>query len=166
MRKLTSFVILGLFSSLFITNTLLAQESSSVSNRQIDEIIVTSRKTEENIQEKINLFQQMQQQAQALTQQTSQIEMSVNEIERTIKEIEDTNDKSTLYRAIGSIMQKVDNVKKLKKELMDEKETLEIRNKSLKGQVENLNVQINEMQSKLTPIVQSLQENKNQDATQ
>ena len=122
--------------------------------------------TEENIQEKINLFQQMQQQAQALTQQTSQIEMSVNEIERTLNEIEDTNDKSTLYRAIGSIMQKVDDVKHLKKELMDEKETLEIRNKSLKGQVENLNVQINEMQSKLTPIVQSLQENKNQDATQ
>ena len=122
--------------------------------------------TEENIQEKINLFQQMQQQAQTLTQQTSQIEMSVNEIERTLNEIEDTNDKSTLYRAIGSIMQKVDNVKKLKKELMDEKETLEIRNKSLKGQVENLNVQINEMQSKLTPIVQSLQENKNQDVTQ
>ena len=122
--------------------------------------------TEENIQEKINLFQQMQQQAQALNQQTSQIEMSVNEIERTLNEIEDTNDKSTLYRAIGSIMQKVDNVKKLKKELMDEKETLEIRNKSLKGQVENLNVQINGMQSKLTPIVQSLQENKNQDATQ
>ena len=122
--------------------------------------------TEENIQEKINLFQQMQRQAQTLTQQTSQIEMSVNEIERTLNEIEDTNDKSTLYRAIGSIMQKVDNVKKLKKELMDEKETLEIRNKSLRGQVENLNVQINEMQSKLTPIVQSLQENKNQDATQ
>ena len=122
--------------------------------------------TEENIQEKINLFQQMQQQAQALTQQTSQIEMSVYEIERTLNEIEDTNDKSTLYRAIGSIMQKVDDVKLLKKELMDEKETLEIRNKSLKGQVENLNIQINEMQSKLTPIVQSLQENKNQDATQ
>ena len=122
--------------------------------------------TEENIQEKINLFQQMQQQAQALTQQTSQIEMSVNEIERTLNEIEDTNDKNTLYRAIGSIMQKVDNVKQLKKELIDEKETLEIRNKSLKGQVENLNVQINEMQSKLTPIVQSLQENKNQDVTQ
>ena len=63
-------------------------------------------------------------------------------------------------------MQKVDNVKQLKKELMDEKETLEIRNKSLKSQVENLNVQINEMQSKLTPIVQSLQGNKSQDAPQ
>ena len=56
--------------------------------------------TEENIQEKINLFQQMQQQAQTLTQQTSQIEMSVNEIERTLNEIEDTNDKSTLYLSL------------------------------------------------------------------
>ena len=50
---------------------------------------------ENNIQEKINLFQQMQQQAQAPTQQTSQIEMSINEIERTISEIEDSNEKST-----------------------------------------------------------------------
>ena len=58
---------------------------------------------EGNIQEKINLFQQMQQQAQALTQQTSQIEMSVNEIERTLSEIGNADEKSTMYRAIGSI---------------------------------------------------------------
>ena len=77
--------------------------------------------TEENIQEKINLFQQMQQQAQALTQQTSQIEMSVNEIERTISEIKDVGENGILYRAIGSIMQKVDNVTQLKAELKDEK---------------------------------------------
>ena len=50
---------------------------------------------EGNIQEKINLFQQMQQQAQALTQQTSQIEMSVNEIERTLSEIGNADEKST-----------------------------------------------------------------------
>ena len=81
---------------------------------------------ESNIQEKINLFQQMQQQAQALTQQTSQIEMSINEIERTISEIEDSNEKNTLYRAIGSIMQEVESVKDLKSEMKDEKETLEI----------------------------------------
>ena len=67
--------------------------------------------TEDNIQEKINLFQQMQQQVQALTQQTSQIEMSINEIERTLNEIENSNEENTLYRAIGSIMQKVENVK-------------------------------------------------------
>ena len=71
--------------------------------------------TEDNIQEKINLFQQMQQQVQALTQQASQIEMSINEIERTLSEIKNSNEENTLYRAIGSIMQKVENVKDLKK---------------------------------------------------
>ena len=117
---------------------------------------------ESEIQEKIRLFQQMQQQAQALTQQSSQIEMSINEIERTIKEIEKSNDKNTLYRAIGSIMQKVENVEKLKKEIKDEKETLEIRNKSVKNQIEKLNTEINIMQTKLTPLVQSLKENESQ----
>ena len=121
---------------------------------------------EGNIQEKINLFQQMQQQAQALTQQTSQIEMSVNEIERTLSEIGNADEKNTMYRAIGSIMQKVENIEDLKKELNEEKETLEIRNKSLKGQIDNLNKQISEMQNKLTPVVQSLQENKDQNAPQ
>ena len=42
----------------------------------------------------------------------------------------------------------------------------EIRNKSLKGQIDNLNNQISEMQNKLTPVVQSLQENKDQNAPQ
>ena len=57
-------------------------------------------------------------------------------------------------------------IEDLKKELNEEKETLEIRNKSLKGQIDNLNNQISEMQNKLTPVVQSLQENKNQNAPQ
>ena len=60
----------------------------------------------------------------------------------------------------------LENIEELKKELNEEKETLEIRNKSLKGQIDNLNNQISEMQNKLTPVVQSLQENKDQNAPQ
>ena len=120
---------------------------------------------EDNIQEKINFFQQMQQQAQALTQQASQIERSINELERTLTEIEDTNENNTLYRAIGSIMQKIENVGNLKKDIKEEKETLEIRNKSLKSQIEKLNNEISGMQEKLTPIVQSMQESNNQNAS-
>ena len=108
----------------------------------------------------------MQQQSQALDQQTSQIEMSINEIKRTLSEIGNADEKRTMYRAIGSIMQKVENIDVLKRELNEEKETLEIRNKSLKGQIDNKNNQISEMQNKLTPVVQSLQENKNQNAPQ
>jgi iron complex outermembrane receptor protein len=51
MKKFISFVILGIIASAISIDVILAQDASSVSNRQIDEIVVTSRKTEENIQE-------------------------------------------------------------------------------------------------------------------
>ena len=51
MKKLVSFVMVGLFSAVFISEDVFSQDSPAVSNRQIDEIIVTSRKTEENIQD-------------------------------------------------------------------------------------------------------------------
>ena len=120
--------------------------------------------TTENVQEKINLFQQMQQQSQALTQQVSQIDVSIAETERTLNELKSATKKNTIYRAIGSVMKKVDDVKKLKEELNDEKETMVIRNKTLKNQVSTLNTQIEELQKKLTPVVQSIQNNE-QNAT-
>ena len=51
MKKLISVVMVGLFSAVFISEDVLSQDNPAVSNRQIDEIIVTSRKTEENIQD-------------------------------------------------------------------------------------------------------------------
>lgn len=120
--------------------------------------------TPENVQEKLNLFQQMQQQVQALSQQASQIDMSINETERTVEEIKDSGKDTVLYRAIGSIMKKVEDIDKLRKELEEEKETMEIRNKSLKNQIEKINVELVEMQKKLTPVVQSVQETSGKNA--
>ena len=120
--------------------------------------------TPENVQEKLNLFQQMQQQVQALSQQASQIDMSIRETERTVEEIKDAKKDTILYRAIGSIMKKVEDIDKLRKELEEEKETMEIRNKSLKNQIEKINVELVEMQKKLTPVVQSVQETSGKNA--
>ena len=120
--------------------------------------------TPENVQEKLNLFQQMQQQVQALSQQASQIDMSIRETERTVEEIKDAGKDTVLYRAIGSIMKKVEDIDKLRKELEEEKETMEIRNKSLKNQIENINGELVEMQKKLAPVVQSVQETSGQNA--
>ena len=50
MKKLISFLAFGL-TSFSMSNIILAQDDTVISNRQIDEIIVTSRKTEENIQD-------------------------------------------------------------------------------------------------------------------
>ena len=120
--------------------------------------------TPENVQEKLNLFQQMQQQVQALSQQASQIDMSIRETERTVEEIKDAGKDTILYRAIGSIMKKVEDIDKLRKELEEEKETMEIRNKSLKNQIEKINGALVEMQKKLAPVVQSVQETSGQNA--
>ena len=123
-----------------------------------------SKITPENVQEKLNLFQQMQQQIQAFSQQASQIDMSIRETERTVEEIKDAGKDTVLYRAIGSIMKKVEDIDKLRKELEEEKETMEIRNKSLKNQIEKINVELVEMQKKLTPVVKSVQETSGQNA--
>ena len=124
-----------------------------------------SKITPENVQEKLNLFQQIQQQVQSLSQQVSQIDMSIGETERTLEEIKDVGDKATLYRAIGSVMKKIDDPKKLKKDLEEEKERMEIRNNSFKNQVQKMNEELEEMQKQLTPILQNIQENNVNDAS-
>jgi len=121
--------------------------------------------TPENVQEKLNLFQQIQQQVQNLSQQVSQIDISIGETERTLEEIKDVGDKATLYRAIGSVMKKIDDPKKLKTDLEEEKERMEIRNNSLKNQIQKMNEELEEMQKQLTPILQDIQENKVNDAS-
>ena len=120
--------------------------------------------TPENVQEKLNLFQQIQQQVQSLSQQVSQIDMSIGETERTLEEIKDVENDTTLYRAIGSVMKKIDDPEKLKKDLVEEKERMEIRNKSLKAQVQKMNEELEEQQKQLAPILQNIQENKVNDA--
>ena len=122
--------------------------------------------TPENVQEKLNLFQQMQQQVQTLSQQASQIDMSIRETERTLEEIKDAGKNSILYRAIGSVMKKVEDVEKLRSELTEEKETMEIRNKSLKNQIETINKELEGMQKKLTPVLQKVQEGSGKNASQ
>ena len=122
--------------------------------------------TPENVQEKLNLFQQMQQQVQTLSQQASQIDMSIRETERTIEEIKDSGKDSVLYRAIGSVMKKVEDVEKLRSELTEEKETMEIRNKSLKNQIETINKELEGMQEKLAPVLQKVQEGSGKNASQ
>ena len=120
--------------------------------------------TPENVQEKLNLFQQIQQQVQSLSQQLSQVDMSIGETERTLEEIKDVGKKATLYRAIGSVMKKVDDNTKLIKDLEEEKERMEIRNNSLKNQVGKMNKELEEMQKKLAPIVKNMQETNEKNA--
>ena len=122
--------------------------------------------TPENVQEKLNAFQQMQQQVQALSQQTSQIDMSVRETERTLEEIKDSGKDTVLYRAIGSVMKKVEDIGQLRKDLVEEKESMEIRNRSLKNQIENINEELVKMQKKLDPVLRKVQKTSGPNASE
>jgi prefoldin beta subunit len=113
--------------------------------------------TPENVQEQVNIFRQMQQQIQNLSQQASQMDMTIGETERTLEEIENVDNDAVLYRAIGSVMKKIDDNPSLVSDLNEEKERMEIRNNSLKNQIEKMNVELAEMQAKLEPVLQNIQ---------
>ena len=57
--------------------------------------------SQENVQEKIKEFQQMQQQIQALSQQISQMDMAIGENNRTLEELKNCEKDAVLYRSIG-----------------------------------------------------------------
>ena len=121
--------------------------------------------SQENVQEKIKEFQQMQQQIQALSQQISQMDMAIGENNRTLEELKNCEKDAVLYRSIGSVMKKVDDVKQLKRDLEDEKETIAIRNKALKDQLESINKNLIKMQKNLAPVVQSMQDTNEKNAS-
>jgi prefoldin beta subunit len=111
----------------------------------------------DDVQQQLEQFEQLRQQAQALAQQQSQVEIAVRETERTLEELDEVAADTPLYRASGAIMVRVDDLKKLKSDLKEEQERHELRMKTLKTQIDKLNTQLQEMQTRLTPVLQRLQ---------
>ena len=111
----------------------------------------------DDVQQQLEQFEQLRQQAQALAQQQSQVEMAMRETERTLEELDEVAADTPLYRASGAIMVRVDDLKKLKSDLKEEQERHELRTKTLKTQIDKLNTQLQEMQTRLTPVLQRLQ---------
>ena len=94
--------------------------------------------TIEEMQQQMAYFQQLQQRFQMLSQQQSQMEVGLREIEKTIEDVKKLDSKNAIYRASGSVMIKVENFKKLLKELEEESESLELRTKTIKNEVEKI----------------------------
>lgn len=113
--------------------------------------------TIEEMQQQMAYFQQLQQRFQMLSQQQSQMEVGLREIEKTIEDVKKLDSKNTIYRASGSVMIKVENFKKLLKELEEESESLELRTKTIKNEVEKMSEEMEKIQKELMPKIQNLQ---------
>jgi prefoldin beta subunit len=84
------------------------------------------------LQNQIAQFQQTQQQLQAVSTQKIQMEAQRKEMERTSAElVKATGD---VYKSSGSLLIKVDDKEKLKADLEESLETIEIRIKSFERQ--------------------------------
>lgn len=89
------------------------------------------------LQDQIMKLQQVQQQVELLVNQKMQLERELKEIERALTELEqiDPAKDAVVYKTIGAILVKADK-DKVKEELKDRKDTLEMRIKTIARQEE------------------------------
>jgi prefoldin beta subunit len=93
-------------------------------------------------------FQQVQQQAQVLVTQRQQLELLLRETEKALEELEKLSEDAGVYKSVGGIMVRSSR-DALKKELSEQKETLDLRIKALQKQEERSIQRLREMREKI-----------------
>lgn len=93
-------------------------------------------------------FQQAQQQAQVLLTQRQQVELLLRETERALEELGKLSEDAVVYRSVGTILVK-SNKGELEKGLTEQKETLDLRVKTLERQGERAVQRLREMRDKI-----------------
>ncbi|MFX1252338.1 MAG: prefoldin subunit beta [Promethearchaeota archaeon] len=78
------------------------------------------------IQEQIQRLQQLEQSTRTIQYQLESIKASLNETEATLKALEGFPDDEKVYKSVGKVMFK-EKVSKIREELEDKKEILELR---------------------------------------
>ncbi|RLE47271.1 prefoldin subunit beta [Candidatus Woesearchaeota archaeon] len=94
------------------------------------------------LQDKISKIQLVEQNIQAVAMQKQQMQTQLFEVESALKELEETTD---TYKIIANIMVKIPK-DKLKKELDDKKEIINLRMQTLEKQEQQFKNTIKELQ--------------------
>lgn len=101
------------------------------------------------VQNQLAQLQQLQQQAQVVINQRQQIELQLREMDRTLDELAKVEADAVVYRSVGSLLVRAKDVAGLKKEMEEQKETLEVRLSSTKRQEERLRERLTSLQKEL-----------------
>jgi len=105
------------------------------------------------VQNQIAQFQQLTQQIQMVTTQKIQLESQVRELEKTIQELEKVGDEA-IYRNVGSLLIQVKDKAALLAELKEQKDTSEVRVKTLDRQDKHLRERHQTLQQQITQALQ------------
>lgn len=80
--------------------------------------------------------------------QKQQLELILKETEKALEELDKLQENATVYKSVGSILVKADRAM-VQKELTDDKETLDLRIKTVERQEERVVTRLREMRDKL-----------------
>ncbi|KAA0010143.1 prefoldin subunit beta [Thermoplasmatales archaeon ex4484_30] len=100
------------------------------------------------VQNQLKQLQQFQQQLEMVMQQRLQVDIRLRDTENALEELNKIDEGTPVYKGVGNLIIRADK-EKLIKELSEEKESLEIRRKSLEGQENRIKEKIEELQKKI-----------------
>ena len=101
------------------------------------------------LQNQIAQFQQLQQQLQAILSQKFQMEAQLREVERTLEELGKVSDETPVYKNVGALLIKAEDKESVIKEIEEDKETLEVRVKTLNRQEKQMRERYQSLQEQL-----------------
>lgn len=101
------------------------------------------------LQNQIAQFQQIQQQLQAVMSQKIRMDAMLKEMEMTIEELKKVSEDAVVFKSVGSLMIKIGDTPALLKDIEEDKETTEVRVKSLDRQEKMLKEKFQSVQEQL-----------------
>ena len=101
------------------------------------------------LQNQIAQFQQLQQQLQTVMSQKIRMDAMLKEMEMTIEELKKVSEDAVVFKSVGSLMIKVGDTPTLMKDIEENKETTEVRVKSLDRQEKMLKEKFQSVQEQL-----------------
>ncbi|MEF8879158.1 MAG: prefoldin subunit beta [Candidatus Thermoplasmatota archaeon] len=101
------------------------------------------------LQDQISRLQQLRSQLQTIMQQKQQVEMNLREISQALEELDKTEEKTPIYRSVGSVLIKAKNKKEIIDDLESNKESLDLRKNTLEKQEGRTKEKLSELQSKV-----------------
>ena len=106
------------------------------------------------VQNMVAQFQQLTQQIQMITTQKIQMEAQAKELERTVQELERAPEGAAVFRNVGTLLVETKDKKALLSELREQKETVEVRAKTLDRQDKHLRERHQTLQQQITQALQ------------
>ena len=100
------------------------------------------------VQERLLRLQQLQQTLQSVLAQKQQLELELTEVEQALSELEKISENTVIYKSIGNLLVKTEK-EKVKNELNERKELLNMRIGVLGKQEERLRGQVKDLQEKI-----------------